>query len=102
MTPELTAALVAIAGMSVVTFATRVGGAWMMGFVPMTPRLRLFLRHLASSVMVAIVVGAAARGDIAAWLAIAAGTGVMLATRHSFAAIMAGMAVAAGWRALIG
>ena len=95
-------AIATVFGMSAVTLATRMGGAWMMGFIPMTARLRLFLRHLASSVMVAAVVGGAARGDVAAWLAIAVSTGVMISTRRAFPAIVAGMVTAAGWRAVVG
>ncbi len=92
--------LATVLGMALVTLGTRLGGAWMMSFVPLTRRLQVFLRHLASSVMVAVVVGAAARGDVAAWLAIIASTIVMVVLRNTFAAIVAGMATAAGWRAL--
>ena len=101
MTFELTAVLIVL-GMSAATFVTRAGGAWLMSFLPMTPRLRLLLRHMASSVMVAVVIGAAARGDAAAWVALAAGVCVMLATRRAILAMAGGVAAAAGWRALVG
>jgi uncharacterized membrane protein len=101
MTAELTAALTLV-GMSAITFATRAGGAWMVSFLPMTKRLRLVLRHMASSVMVALVVGGAARGDAAAWLALATSVAVMLATRRALPAMAAAILAAAGWRALAG
>ena len=101
MTPELTALLIVL-GMSAVTFATRAGGAWLMSFLPMTPRLQRLLRHMAGSVMIAVVVGSVARSDAAAWAALAAGIGVMLATRRAILAMAAGVAAAAGWRAFAG
>ena len=100
MTADLAAALT-VAGMSAITFATRAGGAWMVSFLPMTRRLRLLLRHMGNSVMVALVVGGVARGDPAAWLALAASVGVMLATRRALPAMAAAILAAAGWRALV-
>lgn len=99
MMPELVA-LGTVLGMAVVTYATRAGGARLVSIVPLTRRLQVFLRHLASSVMVAIVVGGVARGDVASALAILASVGVMLTTKSAIGAMAAGVAVAATWRAL--
>lgn len=88
----------AIAGMSVATYLTRAGGFWLMGFVRVTQRVERLLRHLASSVFVAIVVGGAMRGDPAATVAIAASMTAMALTRKAALAVLAGVASAALWR----
>ncbi len=89
------AALLAIAGMALVTYATRAGGVLLMGLVPITPRVEAFLRHLSSSVLVALVAPAALRGEAAALVAVGAAALVMAATRHLIAAMSAGVAGAA-------
>lgn len=89
------AALAAIAGMALVTYATRAGGIVLMRSVPITPRVEAFLRHLSSSVLVAMVAPAAATGDPAALAAIGAALAVMLATRQLIPAMTAGVASAA-------
>lgn len=88
-------AIATILGMGLVTFATRAGGLWLMRFIPPTRRVETFLRHLASSVLVALLTGAAVRGDVAAWCAIIVSAVTMITTRRAFLAIGAGMASAA-------
>lgn len=92
------AVVAAIAGMGVATFVTRAGGVWLMSFVRVTQRVERFLRHLASSVFVAIVVAGAVKGDPAAWVAIAAASVAMTATRSPALAVVAGVGAAALWR----
>lgn len=99
MTPEVAAVLVCI-GMGIVTYMTRAGGVFAMSFVPITPRVRSFLRHMGSSVILAIVVGGAVNGDIVAKLALVASLAVMVATRNAYVAIVVSMGLAAGVRAL--
>lgn len=95
------AALLAIVGMALVTYATRAGGVLLMGLVPITPRVEAFLRHLSSSVLVALVVPAALKGDPAALVAVAAAGLVMAVTRQMIAAMAAGVACAALLRQLM-
>lgn len=95
------AALLAIVGMALVTYATRAGGVLLMGLVPITPRVEAFLRHLSSSVLVALVVPAALKGDPAALVAVAAAGLVMAVTRQMIAAMAAGVAGAALLRQLM-
>ena len=95
-------AALAIAGMALITYATRAGGLWAMAHVPVSPRLESFLRHMASSVIVAIVATTAWRGDHAMRLAIVVSVAVMLASRNTTAALAAGMAAAAALRAIVG
>lgn len=95
------AALLAIVGMALITYATRAGGVLLMGLVPITPRVEAFLRHLSSSVLVALVVPAALKGDPAALVAVAAAGLVMAVTRQMIAAMAAGVAGAALLRQLM-
>jgi uncharacterized membrane protein len=92
-------ALAAIGGMAVITYLTRAGGLWAMDHVPVSPRVESFLRHMASSVIVAIVVAAAWRGDWGMRAALPVSVLVILTTRNSSAALVAGMVAAALWRA---
>lgn len=91
-------ALAAILGMALVTYATRAGGILLMGLIPVTPRVEAFLRHLSSSVLVALVAPAMAKGDPAAMAAVAVTLVVMFATRQLVAAMAAGVAAAALFR----
>jgi uncharacterized membrane protein len=100
MTADVLAVVVCF-GMAVVTYLTRAGGVFAMSFVPLTRRVQVFLRHMASSVIVAIVVGGAARGDSVANLALATSLAVMVATRQTSLALLVAMGVAAGVRALL-
>lgn len=89
-----TAAVIAILGMGVVTYITRAGGFWLMGYVTLSPRLERFLRQTAGGVLVAIVVAAVMNGDPAMWVGLAAAVGIMIAIRKSMTAIAIGMILA--------
>jgi uncharacterized membrane protein len=93
-----TAAVIAILGMGIVTYATRAGGFWLMGYVTLSPRLERFLRQTAGGVLVAIVVAAVVKGDPAMWAGLAAAIGIMIAIRKSMTAISIGMIVAVAIR----
>jgi uncharacterized membrane protein len=93
-----TAAVIAILGMGLVTYATRAGGFWLMGYVTLSPRLERFLRQTAGGVLVAIVVAAVVKGDPAMWAGLAAAVGIMIAIRKSMTAILIGMIVAVAIR----
>lgn len=98
MAPEL-APMAAVAVMALVTLGTRVGGLWLMRFVPLTPRIEAFLRHLSASVLVALVLPAALTGGTAAWLAIGVAGGLAARRMPILPAMLAGVAAAALWRA---
>ena len=92
----------AIAGMAIATYVTRAGGYWLMSLVPVTRRVERLLRHLASSVFVAIVTGGAVKGDPAATVAIVASMSVMATTRQATLALASGVGAAAVWRLMGG
>lgn len=95
---EWTWAAAAVAGMAVVTYGTRAGGLVLMSFARSTPRTERVLRHLSTSVLVALVVPAALRGGARAVVATAVAAGVALVTRNLLAAMLAGAAIAAAVR----
>jgi uncharacterized membrane protein len=90
----------AILAMAVATYAMRAGGFWLMARMPVTPRLRRMLDALPGSVVVAAVLPLVVREGPVAMLAIAAASAVMLVRRNDLLAVVTGMAVAAGARAL--
>jgi uncharacterized membrane protein len=91
--------LIAIAAMALATYATRVGGFWLMGHVPLTPRVRRILEALPGTVVVATVLPILVREGMPAALAIAAALAVTLIRRNDFVALIAGVATAAAARA---
>jgi len=93
-------ALLVVALMAVVTLATRFGGIWLMGFMPLSAKVEAFLRYLAGSVFVALVVPAVARGGEAAMVAVGVSVAAMLVTRKAVLSMAIGVAAAALFRAL--
>lgn len=92
--------LVAIAAMTVATYPMRIGGFWLMGHVPLTPRVRRILEALPGTVVVATVLPILMREGIPAAVAIAAALAVTLVRRNDFIALAVGVAAAAAARAL--
>jgi len=86
--------------MTLVVYATRAGGFWLIGRVTIGPRLRKILESMPGAVIAATVAPILLHGGISAWLAVIAAALAMLAVRNDFAAVVAGVAVAAGVRAL--
>lgn len=100
--PAEFAPLTAVAVMALVTLGTRLGGLWLMRFVPLTPRVEAFLRHLSASVLVALVLPVALAGGAAAWLAVGVAGGLAARRTPVLPAMLAGVAAAALWRAAAG
>lgn len=90
-------AYIAIAIMSVVTLGTRLGGAFMMRFITMSPRLSRFLEAMSASVLAAIVTTFLVQGGARESVAVGVAILVMLATRSAVYAMFAAMFAAAGW-----
>lgn len=92
-------ALLAIAVMGLVTLATRVGGASLMRYVPLTPAVEGFLASLSSSVIVALIVTVLARGGLRELAAVACAVAIMWLARSPALAMAAGVTAAAVWYA---
>ncbi|HWM45909.1 MAG TPA: AzlD domain-containing protein [Xanthobacteraceae bacterium] len=91
--------LIAVLAMALATYPMRAGGFWLMGRVPLTPRVRRILEALPGAVVMATVVPILAREGVAALAAILAALAVTLVRRNEFLALAAGVAAGAAARA---
>lgn len=99
---DATSAYLAIGLLALVTLGTRLGGAYVMRFVPLSPRVERFLEAMSSSVLAAIVVSFLARGSWREGAAVALALLVMLVMRSPVLAMVAAMALAGGWSWMAG
>ncbi|HVV80804.1 MAG TPA: AzlD domain-containing protein [Pseudolabrys sp.] len=88
-----------IAAMTSVNYAIRTGGFILMGYVPITPRVRAILNALPGAVVMAIVLPLIVRGGAPAWAAILVSIALMTWKRNDLLAVVAGMVAAAIIRA---
>ena len=93
--------LLALAGMALASFACRISGFLLMGYVTITPRVEAALKAIPLSVMVGIVTPAATSGQLPELLALLAVGAVMKLVRNDLAAAVAGAATVAIARWLI-
>lgn len=82
-----------------VTMATRFGGVGIMAYVTITPRIEAFLKYMATSVLIAIVVPATSAASPRIWIAVAASGIAMIVTRSALISMLVGVACAAAGRA---
>ena len=87
--------LLALAGMALASFACRISGFLLMGYVTITPRVEAALKAIPLSVMVGIVTPAATSGQLPELLALLAVGVVMKMVRNDLAAAVAGAATVA-------
>lgn len=85
----------AIGAMAAVNYAIRAGGFFLMGYVPLTPRVRSILNALPGAVVAAIVLPLMVRAGLPAWLAVLTAVVLMAWRRNDLLAVLCGMAVAA-------
>ncbi|MBL4783925.1 MAG: AzlD domain-containing protein [Cohaesibacteraceae bacterium] len=90
-----------LAGMAIITWLTRIGGIWMMAFVPITKRVEHVLTALSGSVLVALVVPGVLAGDPALQLGTAFALGIMILTRQAITGMLLGFCITALTRHLI-
>lgn len=90
---------IAIIAMALVTYAVRAGGFLLMGYVPLTGRVRAFLNALPGAVVVAIILPIAVHGGVAAATAVTVALVVMVWARNDLIAVVCGVATAALVRA---
>ncbi len=92
--------IIGVAVMTVATVLTRILGVWAMRFVPLTPKVTLFLNGMANTVLVALVAPYVWEGDWAMRAGVAAAILVMATTRKTVVAMAVGTVVCALLRAL--
>jgi uncharacterized membrane protein len=82
----------ALAGMALASFACRISGFLLMGYVTITPRVEAALKAIPISVMVGIVTPAATAGKLPELLGLLAVGVAMKLVRNDLAAAVAGAA----------
>lgn len=87
--------MIVILIMALVTIAMRVGGFWLMRYVPATPRVKRMLGALPGSIIAAAVLPVVVQGGPVAALAVVSAMVSMWLTRSDFVAVVTGMGVAA-------
>ena len=90
----------AILAMALATYLCRISGVVLMGFIPLTPHVRRGLAALPGSIVVATVLPLIERLGLAAGLALLAAMGSMVLRRSELLALVVGMVVVSGARAL--
>lgn len=90
-----------IAMIATATFMSRMAGAMVMNWVPMSPPVARFLDGVSVSVIAALVGSALAGGDMRMAAAVAASAGVSLGRNRPVLSMAAGMATAAAWSAAV-
>ena len=100
--PELGAwgPYIAILAMALATYACRISGVVLMGFIPLTPRVRRGLAALPGSIVFATVIPLIERLGLAAALALLAAIGSMVLRRSELLALIVGMSVVSAARGL--
>ena len=87
--------------MMVAVYITRAGGFWLIGRFTIGPRLRRMLDALPGAVVVSTIVPVLLTGGLSGWLALGAAALTMIVLRNDFAAVLAGVAIAALARAAL-
>lgn len=95
-------AYLAIALMTIVTLGTRLGGAYVMRFVRVSPRITGFLEAMSASVLAAVVVTFLVRHGAREVGSVGVAMLLMFLTRSAVWAMMGAIAFAAAWHAMIG
>ena len=88
-----------LAAMTVVVYLTRIGGFWLIGRFTIGRRLQKILEAMPGAVIAATAAPVVLHGGVSAALAVSAAALAMLVSRNDFAAVVAGVAVAAAARA---
>jgi uncharacterized membrane protein len=94
-------AWLAIGAMVVMTLLAKMMGFWVLGRVPLTPRLRRGLEALPGGVILATIVPITLESGPAGLLGIGVATLVMAVTKKDWLAVGLGLASVAGYRAFL-
>lgn len=100
MTSE-TLTILTILGMTLVTYATRAGGFWLMGLVTPSPRIEAWLKQIPGAVLVALIAPTILASSIAETLAAVATVLVAIRTKNVLIAMLVGVATVASLRLIL-
>lgn len=90
----------ALSAMTFAVYVMRAGGYWLIGRVTISPRLRRMLDALPGAVIAATVAPILMKGGVSTSLAVIAAVAAMIVVRNDFAAVVAGVGIAALVRAV--
>jgi uncharacterized membrane protein len=88
-----------LAAMAAAVVVCRIGGYWLLGRFTIGTRLRKILNALPGAVIASTIAPILFTGGVSAWAALLAAALTMIAVRNDFAALAAGVVVAAVARA---
>lgn len=91
-------AFIAILLMGVASYACRVGGFFLMGYVTVTPRVEAWLKAIPIALVGAIIGPVAAKGGPPEWLGLATAVLLMRLTANDFISAVGAVAVVAASR----
>ena len=94
-------ALVAILGMALVTYLTRIGGLWLMSRITLSKRMRAWLGYLPGAMIVAIIAPTVLSTGFAEAGAALATVLVAARTRNMLLSMIVGVGVVLGLRTLL-
>ncbi|MBN9668990.1 AzlD family protein [Roseibium aggregatum] len=90
--------MLAVLGMASVTYALRAGGYWLMGRLPITPRVRRGLEALPGAIIVSTILPIVLKGGIAVGLCLVVAAAAQVGLKKEYVAVFCAAAVAAGLR----
>lgn len=77
--------------MGIVTYLTRAGGLWLMGYIDVSQRGEIWLKALPGAIVISIVAPEVASGGVAEWGAALVALVVAVRTDNILPAILAGI-----------
>lgn len=89
----------AVMGMVAVTYALRAGGYWVMGRLPITPRVRRGLESLPGAIIVSTILPIVLKGGLAVALCLVVAVAAQIKLRKEYVAVFCAVGAAAAFRA---
>ena len=89
----------AVFGMVAVTYSLRAGGYWLMGRLPITPRVRRGLEALPGAIIVSTILPIVLQGGLAVVLCLVVAIAAQIQLRKEYVAVFCAVLAAAALRA---
>lgn len=91
--------IVLVFGMAGVTYALRAGGYWVMGRMPLTPRIRRGLEALPGAIIVSTILPIVMKGGVIVAVCLVIAAAAQIQFKKEFVAVFCAAFAAAGLRA---
>ncbi|MEP3428970.1 MAG: AzlD domain-containing protein [Roseibium sp.] len=92
--------IVLVLGMAGVTYALRAGGYWIMGRMPLTPRVRRGMEALPGAIIVSTILPIVLQGGVIVGFCLLVAAGAQIRMRKEYIAVFLAAAAAAALRAV--